>query len=176
VRKALPTPPCTRGALLVARDERGQSTVEAALLVPALLLCLGLLVQPLCLLYTRAVMQAAAAECCRLVATRPVLYTAGDGDYEAFALRRLAAVPNVGVFHRGGGDGWDVTITASPSSHTVRTRIQTTVDPLPFWDGMAALLNMDDGEGHIRLVVDVTETVRSSWVDGDYRDWSELWD
>ena len=49
--------------------EGGQSTVEAAFLLPVFLLVLGLLLQPAIILYDRCVMQSAAAEACRLVAT-----------------------------------------------------------------------------------------------------------
>lgn len=50
-------------------SESGQSTVEAAVLLPVLFVVFGLLLQPAILLYNRCIMNAAAAEGCRLVAT-----------------------------------------------------------------------------------------------------------
>ena len=41
-------------------NQRGQASVESALLLPTILLLLALLMQPACLLYTRCVMEGAA--------------------------------------------------------------------------------------------------------------------
>ena len=42
-------------------EGRAQATVEAALLIPSFLLLLLLMLQPVCLLYTRAIVESAAA-------------------------------------------------------------------------------------------------------------------
>ena len=80
-------------------QESGQATVEAAFLIPVLLVALLLLMQPGILLYDRLVMNAAASEACRLLATK----TDAAGDMaescEAFVRRRLGAVPPVSCFH-----------------------------------------------------------------------------
>ena len=74
--------------------ESGQATVEAAFLLPVLFVGLLLLMQPGILLYDRLVMQAAASEGCRLLATK----TAAAGDMaescEAFVRHRLGAIPS----------------------------------------------------------------------------------
>ena len=76
----------------------GQSTVEAALLIPVTLTVVALLVQPACVLYTRSVMSATAHELARVVST-----SRGSADeVRAYALRRLAAVPEAPLFHEGG--------------------------------------------------------------------------
>ena len=65
-------------ALKRLADERGQSTVEAAFLFPVVFVLVLLLVQPGILLYDRIVMEGAAADACRLLATKtdaPVSYT-----------------------------------------------------------------------------------------------------
>lgn len=71
--------------------ESGQATVEAAFLLPVLFVWLLLLMQPGILLYDRLVMQAAASEGCRLLATK----TAAAGDMaescEAF-VRHLSLI------------------------------------------------------------------------------------
>ena len=75
--------PCRTG-----RDE-GQATVEAAVLIPALFTALLLLLQPGILLYDRMVMQGAAAEGCRLLATKTAALGDMDGSCEAFVRHRL---------------------------------------------------------------------------------------
>ncbi|MGN1361061.1 MAG: TadE/TadG family type IV pilus assembly protein [Eggerthellaceae bacterium] len=51
------------------RDVRGQSTVEAAVMIPLLFGGMLMLLQPGILLYDRVVMEGAAAEGCRVLAT-----------------------------------------------------------------------------------------------------------
>ena len=67
-------------------------------MLPTFLTLILLALQPVCLLYTRAVMESAAAETARLMTTT----TAEDDDLKEFTRRRLAAVPNVSIFHAGG--------------------------------------------------------------------------
>ena len=55
-----------------AREDRAQSTVEAAFLLLTFLTLILLALQPVCLLYTRAVMESAAAETARLMTTTTV--------------------------------------------------------------------------------------------------------
>ncbi|MFR1637837.1 MAG: TadE family protein [Eggerthellaceae bacterium] len=66
--------------------ESGRATVEAAFLLPVLFVGLLLLMQPGILLYDRLVMQAAASEGCRLLATK----TAAAGDMPRVARRSSA--------------------------------------------------------------------------------------
>ena len=78
-------------------------------MLPTFLTLILLALQPVCLLYTRAVMESAAAETARLMTTT----TAEDDDLKEFARRRLAAVPNVSIFHAGGPLSWDVELSLS---------------------------------------------------------------
>ena len=55
--------------MTVLHDERGQGSVEAAVVIPVLFLLLLMLLQPGIVLYDRIVMGSAAAEACRLLAT-----------------------------------------------------------------------------------------------------------
>lgn len=50
-------------------DETAQATVEAAFLLPTFLTLILLALQPVCVLYTRSIMESAAAETARLVVT-----------------------------------------------------------------------------------------------------------
>ena len=88
--------------------EEGQATVEAAVLVPTVMVVLALLLQPAMLLYTRSVMSGAAAEGARLATT--ATYDEVASLVDSYVRRRLRAVPDVACFHDGGADAWDVSI------------------------------------------------------------------
>ena len=79
------------------RGTRGQATVEAALLIPALLLGLVIAVQPGIVLFDRVVMESAAAEGCRVLETASA---ADEGEVVEYVQRRLGAVPAVPLFMR----------------------------------------------------------------------------
>lgn len=150
--------------------DRGQSSVEAALLLPTVLLLLALLVQPVCLLYTRCVMEGAAAETARLVAT------AREGlDVRPFVLRRLAAVPEVSVFHVGGQDDWEVETEGPDARGHVTVRLAGHARPLPLFEGICELLGESDEKGLV-LRVCVTASSRPGWLEGGYGDWTCLWE
>ncbi|MFR3090641.1 MAG: TadE/TadG family type IV pilus assembly protein [Eggerthella lenta] len=106
--------------------ESGQATVEAAFLLPVLFVGLLLLMQPGILLYDRLVMQAAASEGCRLLATK----TAAAGDMaescEAFVRHRLGAIPPVSCFHvHEGACSWDIRFEGDERSDVVRVPSRT---------------------------------------------------
>ena len=83
------------GRLWSLREESGQSTVEAAFALPVLMVLFLLLLQPGIILYDRIVMEGAAAEGCRLIAT-----AADPGQVEEdYIRRRLSAVPQADIFH-----------------------------------------------------------------------------
>lgn len=171
-RPPLPRP--IRLGVLVAMvkticTERGQSSVEAAVLLPSVMLVLALLLQPACLLYTRAIMREAAGECLRVSAT------AREGDLwscRAFALRRLKAVPEISLFHVGGESDWEVGIERGDGR--VRVTIEGHARPLPLMGAVAGLLSMSDGAGVV-LRVAVEQGTRPSWVRGDYDAWQDMW-
>lgn len=158
-----------------AAHEEGQATVEAAMLLPTLMVCLALLVQPACLLYTRAVMQAAAIEGCRLAATPPVTGNIADQAYRAYILRRLAAVPDAALFHEGGEEGWDIRVEPACDGAESHVVIQTKARPLPFVGALASLMGVTDGGGSVILKVEASTWARPTWVEGNYDDWSSIW-
>ena len=99
------------------------------MLIPAFLLLLLLMLQPVCLLYTRSVMESTAAETARLLATGDA---DGDEAYRSFALRRLAAIPDLSIFHAGGPLAWDIELTRAPAAEgEVEVVIAGAVCPLP---------------------------------------------
>lgn len=155
------------------RRDEGQATLEAALVLPVFMLLLALLVQPACILYTRAVMQSAAAETCRVLTTATSAPT--SSAFAEYTLRRLSAIPNINIFHTGGSQGWDLEFEGSLSSHSVRVSISGSVEPLPFLGIVPALMGTLDENGNIILHVEVTHITRPSWLEGGYSDWVSVW-
>ena len=152
------------------KDESGQSTVEAALLLPTVMVILALLLQPACLLYTRSVIGAGAAEGARVMAAG----VGGEEVCEAYVLRRLEAVPSLSVFHAGGAEDWDVHASRSDDGDRVSVEVVGHVRPLPLFGAVVSALGTSEDEGVV-LRVRVEEDVRSSWVGGDYGNWVGIW-
>ena len=96
-------------------------------MLPTFLTLILLALQPVCLLYTRAVMESAAAETARLMTTT----TAEDDDLKEFTRRRLAAVPNVSIFHAGGPLSWDIELGRAGAGGVSSVSVSGEVKPLP---------------------------------------------
>ena len=152
------------------KDESGQSTVEPALLLLTVMVVLALLLQPACLLYTRSVMGAAAAEGARVMATG----VGGEEGCRAFVLRRLEAVPSLPIFHAGGAEDWEVHMTRGDDGDRVSVEVMGHVKPLPLFGAVVSALGTSEEQGVV-LKVRVEEDVRSNWVGGDYGDWVGIW-
>ena len=159
------TSPCIDGA----GNDSAQATVEAAFLLPTFFLLLLLTLQPVCLLYTRSVMESAAAETARLMITAE-----GEDDeaYRAFALRRLQAIPDVSIFHVGGPYAWEFEFTrASATGGNVGVSIEGAVRPLPVLGVFAPAFGQVNAQGDVQLSVGVTYEGRPSWLEGNYDSW-----
>ncbi len=167
-RRSAPAPAPAASLLACASGWEGQASVEAALLVPSLLVVLALLVQPACLLYTRAVMSSAAAETARMAAT-----ASSADDAVAFAKRRLCAVPEVSAFHAGGEDDWSVEVEGTGTGKA-RVTITGHARPLPLTAAIAGALSGSDADG-VRLEVTKEVQAHASWVEGSYSDWVGIW-
>ncbi len=159
------------GAHGLVLEGRAQSTVEAAILIPLFLLLLLLAVQPVCLLYTRSVMESAAAATARLMITAE-----GEGDdaYRAFTLRRLGAVPDVSIFHAGGPLSWEIDLVRAEGAVTVA--VAGRVRPLPVIGAFADVLGERNAQGDVRLRVEVSYAGRPAWLEGSYETWISAWD
>lgn len=157
----------------IAGEERAQATVEAAVLLPSFLVVLLLVLQPVCLLYTTSIMESAASQAARL------LITGEDVDEEsvqAFIMRRLAAVPDVSIFHEGGPLSWQVRLErASGDAGAVGVSIEGTVKPLPVLGAFAGAFGETNAMGDVRLHVEVSYDGRPSWLEGSYGDWVSTW-
>ncbi len=150
----------------VISQQDGQSSVEAALLLPSLMVVLALLIQPACLLYTRGIMSSAANEAVRMLAT-----TTNKDEVTAFIKRRLAAVPEVSVFHSGGADDWVVKVEQGDE---VSIAVTGHVKPLPLMGFISAALGASDSSG-LALSVTAKGKRQQVWVEGSYDDWANLW-
>lgn len=142
--------------------QSGQSTVEAAFALPIAMLLVLLLAQPGIVLYDCVVMQAAASEACRLLAT---LDEGDNSDIaEAFVRRRLGAVPSQDCFHvHDGGCSWEISLEGGQASESVKCRITTRIKPLPLIDASAGLLGLADEDGNLRVEVEATMPTQPAW-------------
>ena len=154
-------------------EESGQSTIEAALLLPATMFVLAIILEPACFLYTKAVMQEAAASGARALATSG-RYASLDSCRE-YVMRRLKAVPDVSIFHVGGNRGWEVSVEGGEGSATSVVEVTGHVKPLPLFGVAMAALGQTDDQGVI-LRVRLEEEMSPSWLDGGYEDWVGIWE
>lgn len=155
-------------------EQTGQASVEAALFLPTIMLLLALLLQPAFLLYTRAVMQQAASEGLRVLATREKQGAATEEACVSYVRRRLGAVPNAEAFHVGGANGWEVSCEGDASCEQVSVEVTGRLRPLPLVGVLAAALGEADGE-LVVVRVRVTERARPEWLEGSYADWVSMW-
>lgn len=143
-------------------SESGQSTVEAAFLIPILLGGMLLLLQPGILLYDRMVMNGAAAQACRLLVTLPE----GDpnGQCKEFALRRLSAIPQQDCFHvHSSGCTWSVECEGGEGSGEVTVVIETKVQPLPLIGFALDSLGAADANRLITISVSQSMKTQPDW-------------
>lgn len=152
-------------------EDMGQASVEAAVLVPVVMIVFALLLQPACLLYTRTVMQQAAAEGARVLATAA---PSAEASCEAYVRRRLAAVPNVAAFHVGGDQGWEIELGGDESSDEVSVCVEGRLRPLPLMGVLATMLGEVCGD-EVIVRVEVSREARPAWLRGGYGDWVQMW-
>ena len=130
--------------------------------------------QPVCVLYTRAVMESAAAETARLMVTAE---GETDESIRAFALRRLAAVPDISIFHAGGPLAWDIEMQAASSGDgEVMVCITGAITPLPVIGVFTHAFGAVNGQGDVEMSVRASYDGRPSWLEGDYGTWTQRWD
>lgn len=154
-------------------ETRAQASVEAAFLLPVFLTLLLLALQPCCLLYTRAVMESAAAEGARLALTSEA---EDEEALEAFVQRRLGAVPNLSIFHEGDDLSWDIAFAhGTQSGGSVSVSVAGAVKPLPILGAFVGAWGAPDESGNVKLKVEVAYNGRPSWLEGSYDSWISSW-
>lgn len=158
-------------------DERGQATIEAAFALPVLMILVLLLLQPSIVLYDRIVMQGAAAEGCRLLATSSDV----GGTCEDYIRRRLSAVPELDIFHvHSSGCTWNIQFTGNESGQSTSVSISTKLRPLPLLDFGVGLLGMTDSNGYITVSAAADMETQPEWASGSPQgispqDWIRSW-
>ena len=145
-------------------DSRGQASVEAAFAIPIIFTLLLMLLQPGIILYDRMVMRQAAAEGCRLLATRSA--QAGLSDERCIELikRQLSAVPQHDLFHiHSEGCSWDIAVSGGESSGEAQVKIKNRLRLLPLFDLTGALVGIADASGCISIQVEEQAQTQPSW-------------
>lgn len=140
-------------------------------MLPCALLVIALLLQPLCLFYTRMVMAHTAAQAARVLATKTS--ATSDDALRAYCLRRLRAVPDLEIFHGGGEAGWEISCTGGEADHQVQVTVKGFARPLPLLGFVSSLLASDGRT--IDLQVQAQETLRPTWLEGSYDSWVSIW-
>lgn len=165
---------CTDDLTIICGGEEGQTTVEAAFLIPVLCFAIALLIQPALLLYDRCVMEAAASETCRLAATA----TCGDEAVEGFARRRLLSLPKLSLFHNEGCD-WEIELESGGGGSPTRVSIKNHVKVLPLLGFTASTISTPAGDGCALLEAEAVSTVLPLWLgaeSGTVEEWIGRWD
>ncbi len=141
------------------RLDSGQATVEAAFLIPVVMIVLGILLQPSILLYDRMVMEAAAGQALRILSTRPA--NSIDEGYKDVILQQLESIPDIDIFHSG---DWEIYIEGNESSSEVSVRIIGKVQPLPLLGIAAGAIGLLDENDMFTLEVEASSQTQPSWV------------
>ncbi|MDO4290914.1 MAG: TadE/TadG family type IV pilus assembly protein [Eggerthellaceae bacterium] len=150
-----------RRAARMMRDDGGQATVEAAFALPVVMLLVLLLVQPGIILYDRIVMEGAAAEGCRLLATSTGENAQANEDY---IRRRLGAIPQQDLFHvHGSSCSWVIDLQGGEASGRVSVSISTEVKPLPLIGAGASALGMTNANGNLVVSVSASQATQPTW-------------
>lgn len=138
-------------------SETGQSSIEAAFLLPVLFAVLAMLLQPAILLYNHCVMNAAASEGCRLLAT----CASNDASVRAYVERRLASIPRLAIFHEG--DEWEIDWDQETGNGAIE--ITNHAEPLPLFGVTAGLLGNLDASGKIVQRVRIACSPLPKWIE-----------
>ena len=148
-------------------------TVEAAFLIPVVLLLLLILLQPGIILFDKMVMQAAAGQALRMMA---VLDEDSTETCEDMVLSQLEAVPDAAVFHDG---DWDVSIEGGETSANVKIEVSGELEPLPLVGGAMAAAGLLNADGHVEVSVEVESRIQPDWAVSqglDPSSWPRHWD
>lgn len=146
------------------RADKGQSSVEAALLIPVLFVTLLALLQPGIILYDRMVMESAAAEGCRLLATKSDDAGMTDERCTALVKRHLGAIPQQDLFHvHGAACSYEIELSGDEHANRCSVTIRNQVKLLPLFDVAGALLGMADEAGRMGIEVTRSAPTQPAW-------------
>jgi hypothetical protein len=143
------------------KETRAQSTVEAAFMIPVILILILLLLQPSIILYDFIVMKSAASEGCRLIATNSGLDSKNVDD---FIRRRLSAIPQADIFHiHNGSCSYEIEFNGGESEKSSSVVIKNSIKPLPLIGGALELMGATE-DGDLTICASEEMSVQPSWV------------
>ena len=157
------------------RSTQAQSSVEAALLIPVFFTVMLLVLQPVCVLYTRSVMESAASGAARVLMTWDQAREPAQVGVKAYILRRLQAIPDISIFHDGGQADWEIELEGDETSKTVQVKIAGHVRPLPILGVFVGFIGNQQDDGRIQVNVELNMNNGPSWKEGTYEDWISFW-
>ena len=160
----------------VARTNKAQSTIEAAFLLPVVMLIFLLILQPICILYTKSIMESAVSGAIRILMTWDESREPAEVGIRSYILRRLHAVPEISLFHEGGEQDWNIEINGSETSKNVSITIMGHVRPIPLLKLPAKVFCRVSNDGCIELVSKIDIQNKPSWKEGTYHDWIQIWE
>lgn len=147
----------------ILTNKQGQASVEAAFMLPVLLVLLLILLQPGIILYDRIVMNDACMQTARFLSTSNS--ASAQASVEQFAKNRLGAIPEQKCFHvHSPTCSYEIATQGNEASSTVEVSITNYIEPLPLFNTAANFLGMLDDEGRFKIVVTQTASVQPSWV------------
>lgn len=137
-------------------------------MIPMVFFVLGIVLEPCCYLYSRMIMQHAAAETLRVALTGEYL---SHDELRAFCLRRLKAIPEVPLFHVGGESDWSIEVFGPGDDGEVSVDITGHARLLPIAQLVHGMYLPQDANGLI-LTTSVSAVMRPGWIEGDYDAWT----
>lgn len=140
----------------------GQASLEAAFLIPLMLLLSMMLIQPAILLYNRSVMHAAASESLRVMATMPQASNKQE-LMKSFIIRRLGSLPEIDIFHVGIKDSWEIRLQEDKPQTKQKVSVSHRVRLLPLFDTLLRAFQVS-GDGSIQQEITVESTSQPRWV------------
>lgn len=149
------------------KQKSGQASVEAALILPVILMIIALIVEPVCLLYTKTVMDGACAEGLRVATT-----TSDIELIESYIRRRLKAIPEVPLFHKGGEKDWNISIEKKDKNASIEITGHAAAMPPIGW--CLFLVGQVDGQGIVLKSI-LSVNTYPDWIEGSYADWIAFW-
>ena len=141
------------------QNTKGQGTVEAAFVLPILMVLILLLLQPGIYLYDLIVMKSASSEACRLLAAGSV----DDKTLDDYVRRRLSAIPQTDVFHVHGGSCTYQIDCVREESGQVSVVIKNELAALPLLDAFLRPMRCLNDDGYMQIEVKSTAQMQPSW-------------
>lgn len=132
-------------------------------MIPVIFLLILLLIQPGIILYDLTIMNSAASETCRLLAT------SNDENKnkicEPFIRRRLSAIPQQDNFHvHSSGCSYKFEFEGNQNTETVSVNISNEVQPLPLIGFLSETIGLLNENKCFEVQAKSSQKVKPSWV------------